>query len=81
MLAAGKARLGIVYATDATADFGRVVALPTSELPPIEYVVAQARDPAMDTEPFIAFLQSDEAKAALKSAGLQSIDASAVRQR
>jgi molybdate transport system substrate-binding protein len=80
MLAAGKARLGMVYATDATRDF--VVALPTSELPPIDYVVAQARDPVMDTQPFIAFLQSAPAKAAFESAGLQPIDdATAGRQQ
>ncbi|HKA80879.1 MAG TPA: molybdate ABC transporter substrate-binding protein [Xanthobacteraceae bacterium] len=79
MLAAGKARLGIVYATDATRDF--VVGLPTSGLPPIDYVVAQARDPVMDTQPFLAFLQSAPAKAAFQSAGLQPIDdASAGRQ-
>jgi len=79
MLAAGKAQLGIVYATDATRYV--VVALPTSDLPPIEYVVAQARDPVMDTQPFIAFLQSAPAKAAFESAGLQPIEASAGRPR
>jgi molybdate transport system substrate-binding protein len=80
MLAGGKARLGIVYATDATRDF--VVALPTSELLPIEYVVAQARDPVMDAQPFIAFLQSAPAKAVFESAGLRPIDsATAGRQQ
>lgn len=72
MLASGKARLGIVYATDATRDF--LVALPASELPPIDYVVAQARDPVMDTQLFFAFLQSAPARAAFESAGLQPID-------
>jgi molybdate transport system substrate-binding protein len=79
MLAGGRARLGIVYATDATSEFA--VALPTSQLPPIDYVVAQARDPALDTQPFIAFLQSDAAKAAFQSAGLQPIDATSTRQQ
>jgi molybdate transport system substrate-binding protein len=74
LLATNKARLGIVYATDAAAGFKLVAPLPALDRPPIEYVVAQARDPAMDTRPFIAFLRSAEAKAALKSAGLQLID-------
>jgi molybdate transport system substrate-binding protein len=87
-LATGKARLGIVYATDAAAGFKLTVPLPALEQPPIEYIVAQARDPASDTRPFTAFLQSAEAKAAFKSAGLHviddgngAIDASAGRQR
>jgi molybdate transport system substrate-binding protein len=74
LLATNKARLGIVYATDAAAGFKLVAPLPALDRPPIEYVVAQARDPAMDTRPFIAFLRSAEAKATLKSAGLQLID-------
>jgi molybdate transport system substrate-binding protein len=74
LLATNKARLGIVYATDAAAGFKLVVPLPALDRPLIEYVVAQARDPAMDTRPFIAFLRSAEAKATLKSAGLQLID-------
>ena len=74
LLTTGKARLGIVYATDAAAGFKLTVPLPAPDRPPIEYVVAQARDPASDTQPFIAFLRSAEAKAALKSAGLQLID-------
>jgi molybdate transport system substrate-binding protein len=73
-LATGKARLGIVYATDAAAGFKLTVPLPALDRPPIEYVVAQARDPASDTRPFTAFLQSAEARAAFKSAGLQTID-------
>jgi molybdate transport system substrate-binding protein len=74
LLATNKARLGIVYATDAVAGFKLMAPLPALDRPPIDYVVAQARDPAMDTRPFIAFLRSAEAKAALKSAGLQLID-------
>jgi molybdate transport system substrate-binding protein len=74
LLATGKARLGIVYATDAAAGFKLAMPLPTLDRPPIEYVVAQARDPALDTRPFIAFLRSAEAKSALKSAGVQLIE-------
>jgi molybdate transport system substrate-binding protein len=74
LLATNKARLGIVYATDAAAGFKLMAPLPALDRPPIDYVVAQARDPAMDTRPFIAFLRSVEAKSALKSAGLQFTD-------
>jgi molybdate transport system substrate-binding protein len=73
-LATNKARLGIVYSTDATAGFNLAVALPVLDQPPIEYVVAQARDPQSDTKPFMTFLKSAEAKAAFKSAGLAPID-------
>ncbi len=74
LLATDKAWLGIVYSTDATAGFRLAVALPMLEQPPIEYVVAQARDPQSDTQPFMTFLKSVEAKAAFKSAGLTPID-------
>src|SRR5712691_11466929 len=58
LLATNKAELGIVYSTDATAGFKLAVALPALDQPPIEYVVAQARDPQSDTQPFMTFLQS-----------------------
>ena len=74
LLATNKAELGIVYSTDATASFKLAVPLPMLDQPPIEYVVAQARDPQSDTLPFMAFLKSAEAKAAFKSAGLTPID-------
>jgi len=74
LLATKKARLGIVYSTDATAGFKLVVPLSMLDQPPIEYVVAQARDPQSDTRPFMTFLKSAEAKAAFKSAGLAPID-------
>ena len=74
MLAAGKAQLGIVYASDATAGLPLIVALPATDQPPIEYIVATARDPALNTQPFMTFLKSAEAKAAFKSAGLAPID-------
>jgi molybdate transport system substrate-binding protein len=74
LLATGKAPLGIVYASDATAaGFPLNVALPAAE-PPIDYVVAQARNPAQDTRPFMTFLTSPEAKAAFKTAGLVPIE-------
>ena len=72
LLATNKARLGIVYSTDATAGFKFLVPLP--DQPPIEYVVAQARDPQSDTQPFMAFVKSAAAQAAFKSAGLAPID-------
>jgi molybdate transport system substrate-binding protein len=74
MLATGKAALGIVYATDAAAGFKLAAPLPALDRSPVEYVVAQARDPASDTKPFIAFMRSAEAKAALKTAGLQPVE-------
>jgi molybdenum ABC transporter molybdate-binding protein len=74
LLAADKARLGIVYSTDATAGFKLLLPLPLLDQPPIEYVVAQARDPQSDTQPFLAFVKSPAAQAAFKSAGLAPID-------
>jgi molybdate transport system substrate-binding protein len=76
MLTTGKAQLGIVYATDATAGFKVVARLPVPDRPPLDYVMAQARDPASDTRPFMAFLKSAEARAAFESAGLTPIAAS-----
>ena len=80
-LATNKARLGIVYATDAVAGFKLVVPLPASDLPAIEYVVAKARYPAVEPQPFMTFLQSAEAKATFKSAGLAPIDDQSALQR
>jgi molybdate transport system substrate-binding protein len=75
MLATGRAQLGIVYATDAKAPgFKLVVPLAMPDQPPIEYIVARARDPESDTQPFMTFVKSAEAKAAFKSAGLALID-------
>jgi molybdate transport system substrate-binding protein len=75
MLSSGQAHLGIVYATDANAlGFKLAVPLAMPDQPPIEYVVARAREPESDTQPFITFLKSAEAKAAFKSAGLVPID-------
>jgi molybdate transport system substrate-binding protein len=75
MLSNGRVQLGIVYATDARASgFKLAVPLATADQPPIEYVVARAREPASDTQPFMTFLKSAEARAAFKSAGLTPID-------
>jgi hypothetical protein len=74
LIATDKTRLGIVYSTDATAGFKLVVPLPLLDQPPIEYVVAQARDPQSDTRPFMTFVKSAAAKAAFKAAGLAPID-------
>jgi molybdenum ABC transporter molybdate-binding protein len=74
LLATDKARLGIVYSTDATAGFKLEVPLPLLDQPSIEYVVAQARDPQSDTQPFMTFVKSAAAKAAFKAAGLAPID-------
>ena len=74
LIATDKTRLGIVYSTDATAGFKFVVPLPLLDQPPIEYVVAQARDPQSDTRPFMTFVKSAAAKAAFKAAGLAPID-------
>ena len=74
LIATDKTRLGIVYSTDATSGFKLVVPLPLLDQPPIEYVVAQARDPQSDTRPFMTFVKSAAAKAAFKAAGLAPID-------
>ena len=74
LIASDKTRLGIVYSTDATAGFKLVVPLPLLDQPPIEYVVAQARDPQSDTRPFMTFVKSAAAKTAFKAAGLAPID-------
>jgi molybdenum ABC transporter molybdate-binding protein len=74
LLASNKARLGIVYTTDATAGFKLTVPLADTDRAPIEYIVATARDPALDTQPFLTFLKSAEAKATFKSAGLMPIE-------
>jgi molybdenum ABC transporter molybdate-binding protein len=74
MLSTGKAEVGIVYASDATTPFRLALPLPASAHAPIEYVAATARDPASDTQPFMAFLKSAEAKATFRAAGLIPID-------
>jgi molybdate transport system substrate-binding protein len=73
-LSTNKAHFGIVYASDATTGLKLVIPLPTSDQPPIEYIVAMARDPQTDTQPFLTFLRSAQAKAAFKSAGLEPMN-------
>jgi molybdate transport system substrate-binding protein len=75
-LAANRARLGIVYATDAAGQGGFKLNLALTGLghPPIEYVAAVANDPQSDVRPFMAFLTSPEAKATFTAAGLQTIE-------
>jgi molybdate transport system substrate-binding protein len=75
-LAANRARLGIVYATDAAGQGGFKLNLALTGLghPPIEYVAAVANDPHSDVRPFMAFLTSPEAKATFTAAGLQTIE-------
>jgi molybdate transport system substrate-binding protein len=76
VLAANRARLGIVYATDAAEQGGFKLNLALTGLghPPIEYVAAVANDPQSDPRPLMAFLTSAEAKATFTSAGLQTIE-------
>ncbi len=76
LLAANRARLGIVYATDAAGPPGFTLNLALAGLghPPIEYVAAVANDPQSDTRPFMAFMTSPNAKATFTSAGLQTIE-------
>ena len=69
LLMTGKAALGIVFATDAV-DRSFKLAAPLPDQPAIEFVVARSRDPQLETGPFMAFLESPQAKAAFKSAGL-----------
>jgi molybdate transport system substrate-binding protein len=76
ILTASRARLGIVYATDAAGQGGFKLNLALTGLghPPIEYVAAVANDPQSDVRPFMAFLTSPEAKATFTAAGLQTIE-------
>jgi molybdate transport system substrate-binding protein len=76
VLATSRARLGIVYATDAAGQGGFKLDLALTGLghPPIEYVAAVANDPQSDPRPFMAFLTSSEAKASFTSARLQTIE-------
>ncbi|HEV2955019.1 MAG TPA: molybdate ABC transporter substrate-binding protein [Xanthobacteraceae bacterium] len=74
MLADGNADVGVVYASDAAANPGfKVLArFDTASHPPIVYVAAQAAhaDDDSDSEGFIDFLTTPEAKAAIVAAGL-----------
>jgi hypothetical protein len=58
-----------------------MASLPVSDQPPIEYVVALARDPQLDTQPFLAFLRSTAVTAAFKTAGLLPIEDNVLPRR
>jgi molybdate transport system substrate-binding protein len=74
MLADRRADVGIVYATDAAAspEFKVLVRIASTAHPPIAYVAAQAAhaDHDSDSEGFIDFLATPEAKTAIAAAGL-----------
>lgn len=74
MLADGQADIGVVYASDAAANPGfRVLArFDTASHPPIVYVAAQAAhaDDDSDSDGFLDFLTTPEARAAVVAAGL-----------
>jgi molybdate transport system substrate-binding protein len=74
MLADHQADLGVVYASDAAASpqFNVVARFDTASYPPIVYVAAQAAhaDDDADSEGFIDFLTTPEAKVVIAAAGL-----------
>ena len=73
-LADGQADIGVVYASDAAAnpEFKVLARFDAAPHPPIVYVAAQAAhaDDDADSEGFIDFLTTPEAKAAVAAAGL-----------
>ena len=73
-LADGNADVGVVYASDAAAnpEFKILARFDAASHPPIVYVAAQAAhaDDDADSEGFIDFLTTAEAKAAIAAAGL-----------
>lgn len=75
LLADGKADIGIVYASDAAvhAQFTVLAPLDEASHPAIVYVAAEAlnADAQSDTEGFLAFLKSPEARAVVTAAGLK----------
>jgi molybdate transport system substrate-binding protein len=74
MLADGNADVGVVYASDAAAnrEFKVLARFDAASHPPIVYVAAQAAhaDDDSDSEGFLDFLTTPEAKAAIVAAGL-----------
>jgi molybdate transport system substrate-binding protein len=74
-LADGHADVGIVYASDAAAnpELKVMARFDAASHPPIVYVAAQAAhaDDEADSEGFIDFLTTPEAKAAMAAAGLR----------
>jgi molybdate transport system substrate-binding protein len=77
MLADGKADVGVVYASDAAAhpQFKVLATLDPASHPAILYVAAQSAnaDEQSDTDGFLAFLATPEAKAAVTAAGLTPV--------
>jgi molybdate transport system substrate-binding protein len=73
-LADGNADVGVVYASDAAAnpEFKLLARFDTASHPPIVYVAAQAAhaDDDSDSDGFLDFLTTPEAKAAIAAAGL-----------
>jgi molybdate transport system substrate-binding protein len=82
-LADGKADVGIVYASDAAANpqFNVLQRFDTETYPPIVYVAAQAAhaDDDANSEGFIDFLTTPEARAAIIAAGLTPVASKAAR--
>jgi molybdate transport system substrate-binding protein len=74
LLADRQADLGVVYASDAAANpqFNILARFDTPTYPPIVYLAAEAAhaDDEADSEGFIDFLTTPEAKAAIAAAGL-----------
>jgi molybdate transport system substrate-binding protein len=77
LLADRQADIGLVYASDATAhpQFNVLERFDSASYPPIVYVAAQAAhaDDDADSEGFIDFLTTPEAKAAIAAAGLTPV--------
>jgi molybdate transport system substrate-binding protein len=74
VLADGNADIGVVYASDAAAypQFNVLARFDSASYPPIAYVAAQAAhaDDGSDSEGFLDFLTTPEARAAIAAAGL-----------
>jgi molybdate transport system substrate-binding protein len=81
MLADGQADVGVVYGSDAAAhpQFRLLATFDAASHPPIAYVAAEAAnaDANADTEGFLAFLATPEAKQAIAAAGLTPVDGAA----
>ncbi|HEV3397196.1 MAG TPA: substrate-binding domain-containing protein, partial [Xanthobacteraceae bacterium] len=80
-LADGNADVGVVYASDAAAHprVKVLAALDAASHPPIAYVAAEAAnaDGQSDSEGFLDFLATPDAKAAIAAAGLTPAEESA----
>jgi molybdenum ABC transporter molybdate-binding protein len=74
MLLDNVAQLGVVFASDAAPrpEF-KAMSLDPASHPDIAYVVGETANAQSDTQPFVEFLTSAEAQAAIKTAGLEPI--------